>query len=154
MNYYKDENDKVYAFNDLQVQQGKGSDLTSITEDEKDELLTVTYTDDELAEIEYNWVITELSSADAMQFEAQDGDLLDDDDEEISEEYVRAYKRALRAYTSSSTDDDDVTTYTVNALADYYAVDDVNYVVATDDDTGRPVSPEDDGVSLYVEPTD
>ena len=106
---------------------------------------------DNSAQTEYNWAKTELATADGLQFKAQDGDLTNSDGDIISEEYVRAYKRALRAYTSTSTDDDGVTTYIVNELSDYYTVNSVNYVVSTDSDTGRPVSPVNNGISIYSE---
>jgi len=40
MNYFKDENNEVFAYDDEQVEQGFGKDLTSITEEE---MKTLTY---------------------------------------------------------------------------------------------------------------
>lgn len=56
MNYFKDENDNIFAYDDEQVSAGYGSDFTAITEDEKDELIAskvieVTYTDEEIIEL-------------------------------------------------------------------------------------------------------
>lgn len=41
MNYYKDENNKVFAYDDEQIKQGYGKDLIAITEDEMKELTYV-----------------------------------------------------------------------------------------------------------------
>ena len=40
MNYYKNENNEVFAYDDEQIEQGFGEDLTSITEEE---MKTLTY---------------------------------------------------------------------------------------------------------------
>jgi hypothetical protein len=47
MNYYKDEDDNVKAFNDLQVKQGLADGYTAITEDEAEELISAELTDEE-----------------------------------------------------------------------------------------------------------
>lgn len=44
LNYFKNTNNEVYAFDDLQVHQGYGADLTAITEDEMQELTKVVIT--------------------------------------------------------------------------------------------------------------
>ena len=132
MNYYKDDNNKVYGFNDLQVANGKAENYTSIAEDEVAALTTVTYTDNELAEIEYNWAKTELANADIGLNKVLDGT-----DVGTTETQWRGYRRALRAYTTVS---DGV--YSIVDLTDItYTINGVNYNVTLDDDTGRPLSP-------------
>ena len=39
MNYFKDTNNKVFAYDNEQIEQGLGKALTSITEEEKDAIL-------------------------------------------------------------------------------------------------------------------
>jgi hypothetical protein len=41
MNYYKDENNQVFGYDDTQVKQGYGKNLTAITEEEKNKLLAL-----------------------------------------------------------------------------------------------------------------
>ena len=132
MNYYKDDNDKVYAFNDLQVASGKANDYTSITEDEAVSLTAVTYTDDELAEIEYNWAKTELTSADIGLNKVLDGT-----DTDTTETQWRGYRRALRAYATVS----DGVYSVVDLTGVTYTINDIEYNVTLNDDTGRPLSP-------------
>ena len=141
MNYYKDENDKVYGFNDLQVAKGISDEYTSITETEKDELLTVTYTDEELAEITYNQALEDLTSTD-IQIAYH---------ERSSSRAVAtvydwwAYQEALRDIASKSTDDEGNVTYSVNDISEEtykYTVDGVktDYTCSLDDD-GYPIAP-------------
>lgn len=52
MNYFKNENNKIYAYDDKQVEAGYGANLIPITEAEKDAILAPT--PEELAEQEYN----------------------------------------------------------------------------------------------------
>ena len=52
MNYFKNTNNEIFAYDDEQVKQGYGKDLTPITEEEKDELLAPT--EEEQKQIIYN----------------------------------------------------------------------------------------------------
>ena len=54
MNYLKDKNNKVFAYDDEQVKQGYGKDLISITEEEMKVLITPVYTQEELNQQEIN----------------------------------------------------------------------------------------------------
>jgi len=48
MNYFKNDNNEVFAYDDEQIEQGFGADLTSITEEEMKVLTTPVYTQEEL----------------------------------------------------------------------------------------------------------
>lgn len=62
MNYYKDTNNQVLAYDNEQVSQGYGSDLIPITEAEKDALLAPTA--EQLAEQEKAEALAYLNSTD------------------------------------------------------------------------------------------
>ena len=102
-------------------------------------------TDDEIAQAEayteYEWTLTELDTADT-----QVNYYIDEDESRQTATLGewKAYRRALRDYVTTSTDDDGDTTYTVNELSGTtYTISDVEYSVTVDDD-GRPIAPSDD----------
>ena len=132
MNYYKDKNDKVYGFNDIQVENGKADDYIPIQADEVVKLNITTYTDKELAEIEYNWAKTELENADIGLNKVLDGT-----DTFTTETQWRGYRRALRAYVTVS----DGAYSVVDLTGVTYTINDIEYNVTLDSDTGRPLSP-------------
>jgi uncharacterized protein YcgL (UPF0745 family) len=54
MNYFKNKENKVFAYDNEQVKQGFGKDLTAITEEEMKVLTTPVYTEEELKQQEMN----------------------------------------------------------------------------------------------------
>ena len=61
MNYFKNKNNEIFAYDDEQIEQGYGSDLTQITEAEKDEILAPT--DEQLIEQAKAQALTEYETA-------------------------------------------------------------------------------------------
>lgn len=52
MNYFKNENNEVFAYDDEQIEQGFAKDLTAITEEEMKVLTTPVYTEEEIKQQE------------------------------------------------------------------------------------------------------
>ena len=89
MNYYKDENGKVYAFNDLQVKQcipdKKG--LTAITDEEAAEILTVEETTptDEEQEVSRSIAYANVTTGSDRLFQSYQAAIANDKDDETIE---------------------------------------------------------------------
>lgn len=97
MNYFTDESNNVFAYTNEDVKNGCGENLKSITEAKKTELLTITLTESDLSEIEYQWASNEIKGIDE-----QINKCLDSSTRAIATESEwREYRELLRNYATS-----------------------------------------------------